>query len=381
MIRLSRKMIANTVAIAALATSAFAARAEEAAPKPRPIVQIAILLDTSGSMEGLIEQAKTQLWKIVTEFAKTSRDGMRPDIEVALYHYGSPGLGQNTGYIKQLSPLTTDLDKISEELFKLRTSGGDEYCGYVIKTATNELKWSDDKQAYKAIFIAGNEGFAQGPVDFHEACKAAATKGVIVNTIYCGNQQAGISEKWDEGAKLADGTYMAIEQNKKVVRIEAPQDAEIEKLSREVNKTYIPYGKAGAAGEANQKAQDANAAGAGGNASYERAAAKASGGYNASNWDLADASKKDADLIKNVKDEDLPKEMQGKNEAERKQYVEEKLKERGEIQKKINELSEARNKYIAEKGKENSAEKSLDAAIIETVHKQAQNANLNFDKK
>src|SRR5438309_1717807 len=61
--------------------------------KQKPVVQIALLLDTSGSMDGLIEQAKTQLWKVVNEFAKAERGGVRPEIQVALYHYGTPSLG------------------------------------------------------------------------------------------------------------------------------------------------------------------------------------------------------------------------------------------------------------------------------------------------
>src|SRR5262245_58669484 len=125
-------MRAITLAIAeALATSGILPMVmeDDAAPRGaavqpvqnKPIVQIAILLDTNNSMDGLIGQAKTQLWKIVNEFATARRDGVRPEIQVALYHYGTPSLGVETGYIKQLVPLTTDLDKVSDELFKLRT--------------------------------------------------------------------------------------------------------------------------------------------------------------------------------------------------------------------------------------------------------------------
>ena len=43
------------------------------------VIQMAILLDTSGSMEGLIEQAKTQLWKIVNEMALAKKHGKVPN--------------------------------------------------------------------------------------------------------------------------------------------------------------------------------------------------------------------------------------------------------------------------------------------------------------
>ena len=43
------------------------------AKKKRSLIEMAILLDTSGSMQGLIEQAKSQLWRIVNEMAAAIR--------------------------------------------------------------------------------------------------------------------------------------------------------------------------------------------------------------------------------------------------------------------------------------------------------------------
>ena len=66
-----------------------------------PVVQLALLLDTSNSMDGLIDQAKTQLWKIVNEFATAKRHGVRPDLYVALYEYGNSGLPAQEGHVRQ----------------------------------------------------------------------------------------------------------------------------------------------------------------------------------------------------------------------------------------------------------------------------------------
>src|SRR5690349_20225863 len=127
-------------AVAALAFVGIAFAKDEIKPAPatpakKPLVQIAVLLDTSGSMQGLIEQAKGQLWKIVNEFLKAKQDGQTPEVQVALYEYGKTSLSRDSGWIRQIVPLSTDLDKISEELFALKTNGGDEYCGWVIKDA------------------------------------------------------------------------------------------------------------------------------------------------------------------------------------------------------------------------------------------------------
>lgn len=207
----------------------------------KPLVQIALLLDTSGSMQGLIEQAKSQLWRVVNEFTKATQNGVAPEVHVALYEYGKSSLSASSGWMRQIQPLTTDLDKISEELFALRTNGGDEYCGWVIRDAVRDLQWNNSAEVYKAIFIAGNEPFTQGPVHYADACKAAITKGIIVNTIHCGDQATGINTKWQDGALLADGSYMVIDQNRAVVSIEAPQDKEIARLGVELNKTYLAY--------------------------------------------------------------------------------------------------------------------------------------------
>jgi Mg-chelatase subunit ChlD len=77
-------------------------RAAEARPAKQPVVQIAILLDTSGSMEGLIEQAKGQLWKIVNEFIAAKQNGQRPEVQVALYEYGKSSLAQSSGWIRRI---------------------------------------------------------------------------------------------------------------------------------------------------------------------------------------------------------------------------------------------------------------------------------------
>jgi hypothetical protein len=312
----------------------------------KPVVQIAILLDTSNSMDGLIEQAKTQLWRIVNEFATARHNGVRPEVQVALYQYGTPSLGADNGYVRQLVPLTTDLDKVSEELFKLKTDGGDEYCGTVIKAAIDQLQWSAGN-GYRAIFIAGNEPFTQGQVNYRSACKEAISRGVIVNTIFCGAEAEGRNTSWKDGADLADGSFMTIDQNERVVHVAAPQDKEIEELGKQINQTYVSYGVAGAEGKMRQEAQDANAAKASPASSVERVKTKGGGSYQNSSWDLVDAVNTRQVALKDMKAEDLPEEMRQLKPEDREAYVAKKTQERQQIQKRIAELAAERDKYIA----------------------------------
>ena len=360
-----------------------AAEEKDAPREGQAKVQLAILLDTSGSMSGLIDQARTQLWKIVNTFIDAKQNGQVPFVEVALYQYGNDSLSPATHWIQRIQPLTRDLDKVSEELFKLTTNGGEEYCGAVIRRAIEDLAWDPSKDVYKAIFIAGNEPFTQGPIDPSQSCRAAIAKGVIVNTIHCGSEAEGIATGWKSGAVLADGTYQVIDHNKAVVHIDAPQDADIVKLNEELNKTYLAYGGEGAARVQTQAAQDALAgehAAAG--AAVQRAVTKASANYCNTTWDLVDACKqKDFDWSK-MKAETLPEEMRKMTAEERVAHVEKMAKQRAEVQSRIQSLNKQREEFVTTKRREMAGGKgdTLDEAVVNTVRHQAAAKGYRFEK-
>ncbi len=348
----------------ALPSTPAAVPVRPAAASDRPLVQIAILLDNSGSMRGLIEQAKSELWRVVNELTTARQNGQQPRLQVALYTYGSPPP-------QVLSPLSDDLDKVSEALFAVKISGGSEYCGQVIQTATRNLRWSASPNDLKLIFIAGNEPFSQGPVDYREAGKEAITAGIIVNTIHCGS---GIPDDWRDGALLADGKAMNINQNVQVAYIEAPQDKEIAKLGVELNRTYVAFGAHAREGQMRQEVQDANASGQSQSSVVQRAVSKANGYYRNAGWDLVDAITDGQVELADVKEEDLPDNMRKMNVEQRKEFLQRQATARRRIQEQINTLNGARNKYVAEKRKEmaaGSGEKTLDQVLVEAIRTQA----------
>jgi hypothetical protein len=243
-------------------------------------IMLALLLDTSNSMDGLIDQAKSQLWKIVNELASAKcTDGKKPTIKIALYEYGNDRLPMSEGYIRMVSPLTDDLDVISEKLFGLTTNGGNEFCGHVIRTSLRQLNWSESKADLKLIFIAGNEPFTQGEVPYALSCSLAKEKDVVINTIYCGTFQEGINTEWKNGADFTGGTYMSIEQDRKTVYIPSPYDDRISTLNDQLNKTYIYYGSEGESKKALQSSQDSNAESYGKANKVERTISKSSHAY------------------------------------------------------------------------------------------------------
>lgn len=384
---MKRRLLAACLAASTfLGTAAFAdtpvVQADRAAVIPdaaEPKIQLAILLDTSSSMDGLINQTREQLWKIVNTFATAKKNGKKPKFELALYEYGNDSLSREGNYIRMVSPLTTNLDKVAEDLHKLKTNGGDEYCGAVIQKAVQQLEWSKNKGDLKLIYIAGNEPFQQGPVNYVGAVKDAIAHGIIVNTIHAGDAQSGISGHWKDAAALADGNFLTIDQNRAIAQVNAPQDAEIARLGNELNKTYIGYGADAPAAVARQEAQDKAAMGMSLGSGTARAVTKSSANYDNSNWDLVDAKKKGADVAK-MPAAALPAPMREMKPEERVKFVEGKEKERAEIQAKITALNAEREKFVKAEEAKNAkkGEASLDTALLQSAKEQGAKSDFAF---
>lgn len=342
-------------------------------------IQLALLLDTSNSMDGLIDQAKSQLWKVVNELAAARcADGKKPNIKIALYEYGNDNLSSQEGYIRQVSGLTDDLDLISEKLFSLSTNGGNEFCGHVINSSLRQLAWSTSPNDLKMIFIAGNEPFTQGGIAYRTSCGLAREKGVVVNTIFCGPFDEGMRTNWKDGADITNGSYMSIEQNRKTVYIPSPYDERISALNEKLNETYVYYGASGESKKEMQATQDSNAERYGQANKVERAVSKSSHAYRNSSWDLVDASKENEEIIAKAKDDELPKEMKGMSVPQREMYVKQKAAERARIQNEIQTLNRKRQEYIAANTPKEESDTSLDAAMIKAVREKAKQKDLSF---
>lgn len=343
-------------------------------------IQVAILLDTSNSMDGLIEQAKSRLWNIVNTLTTLKYRGQTPIIEIALYEYGNDNITADD-YVRQITPLTNDLDLISEKLFGLTTNGGLELCAAVIAKATKNLQWGNNEDDIKLIYIAGNEEFNQGSFSYKTAINNALEKGIYINTIYCGNPEAGIRELWADAAKRGKGKYFNINHNAKVRYIATPYDDRINSCNIKLNDTYIPYGSSGARYKANQSRQDLNAKSMSSANSVERSVSKTKAIYKNDSWDMVDKVKEDKDALKKIKKEDLPTELQTKSTEEIQKIIIEKQKERDSLQKEIAELAKKRQAYIDEEMKKEPAdEKDFGAAINNSIIELAKTKGYTVEK-
>ena len=341
-------------------------------------VDIAICLDTSGSMSQLIQSARQKLWAVVNELATAQP---KPVLRVALYQYGGSALASEDGWVKQLCPLTNDLDMVYEKLFELNSSGSTEYVARVMRSATTQLKWSKSKSALKIIFIAGNERATQDPsFKLRDTCKAAATAGILVNTVYCGDDATGRSTGWSDAAVWADGRYAAIDQKSGTIAIQTVYDKKLAELSTKLNTTYVRFGADGTKRSDRQFAQDANAISLNTAAAADRATVKATGFYDNATWDLGDASRKRDFDIRKIDNKYLPKVMQSMTDSDKVAYIATQVKSRGALQKEIRDLSAKRMKIVKAKTAEGAAtgKLSLDKALKDMVRIQAEKQNFKF---
>lgn len=317
--------------------------------RDRQRIQLALILDTSGSMDDLIDQARGQMWSMVHEIMYSS-DAQQPILEIALYEYGSSRLNRRDDFIALHVPFTTDLDWIADELFTLRTSGRAEYHGAAVARAAEELNWSRDPRDLKLIYIAGNEDFDQGPVDFRQAMAIAASRDIIVNTIYCGDYNRGQRQGWEEGAYFGGGDYMAIGEYQRNFQRDAQFQSQLMSLNRSYNATFIPYGAYGTARFQRLARVDNYAYGYGQTVIINRTLVKVSPGYYCSDWDLVDAYRLGLIDLRTIRSSDLPPNMRRMNFNQRQAYLIRMQNERDRLRREIRTIAEPRRAMTPPRG-------------------------------
>lgn len=343
---------------------------------PQRTVQLAICLDVSGSMDGLIDSARQQIWAVVNELSMAQPT---PNLTVALVTFGNDGYNPENGWVEVQTPFTTDLDLVSKQLFALTTNGGTELVARVLNKA-GELEWDPSDDALKLVIVAGNESADQdSQMPFRDVCKKLIAQGIMVNSIYCGPDQDGLAPAWREVAQLADGRYASIDHNQPVLAIATPFDEQLANLSSELNRTYIPIGAAGAEASMNQWAQDANAASANTATAAQRAVTKSTANYRCS-WDLIDACKMGQVKIEEVDVKELPEELQKMSAEDRAKHIERLATRRGELQSEIAAINEQYQAFIQKEMEKQAvdASRTFGMAVARAVREQAEAKGFTF---
>jgi Mg-chelatase subunit ChlD len=371
------------LAAALLAAGAMPANASPAAPETtaivkseQPAVEVVFVLDTTGSMSGLIDAAKDKIWSIANTLASADP---APAIRMGLVGYRDRG----DAYVTALTDLSDDLDAVYTQLMQYCADGGGdgpESVNQALYEAVTKTAWSRQPGAYRVIFLVGDAPphmDYQNDVKYAKSCRLARERGIVINTIQCGAAQETVAP-WQAIARLGAGEYFRVAQTGSAVRYDTPFDKKIAALSRALDETRMYYGapEKQAAMEERQRAADKIYAEAAPAAVAKRTVfnSLASGAKNfLGDQELVDDVGSGKVKLEALKEEELPEALKPLSPAERQAAIDARLKTRTELQAKIGQLARERQDYIEKKVADEAGggKDSLDAKIYSCIRSQA----------
>jgi Mg-chelatase subunit ChlD len=348
----------------------------------RPVVDVVFVLDTTGSMSGLIETAKEKIWSIASTMASAQPT---PDIRIGLVGYRDKG----DQYVTKIVNLSDDLDSVYARLMEFQAGGGGDTPESVNKAlydAVHNMSWSKADQAYQVIFLVGD---APPHMDYHEVqypatIAAANEKGIVINTIQSGNIPTTVVP-WTTIASLGQGKFFQVDQTGGSVAYESPFDKEIADLSAKLDATRLYYGSE----EERERMEVKVAATESITAAASTTALARRGVFNSGEAgrenllgekELVDAIASGDVELEAIEETNLPAALKPMAPEEQKAYVQQLAGERADIQRQIRSLADDRDQFIAKKVEEaGGMEDSLDAKLYEAVKDQACKVALTYE--
>jgi Mg-chelatase subunit ChlD len=348
-------------------------------------IEVVFVLDTTGSMGGLIDAAKENIWSIATTMASAQT---APDISIGLVAYRDRG----DDFVTKVVDLSSDLDSVYATLMDFEAAGGGdgpESVNAALYDSINSISWSQDTDTYKVVFLVGDAPPHMdypNEMKYPEILKTAAARGIIVNSIQCG-EYAAATRPWQQIAQLAGGRYFQVEQSGSAVAIATPFDARIASLSRSLDETRLYYGDADEKlkQEERQRAVDklhreSSAAALAKRANFNTST---SGDKNfLGEGELVDDVASGRVLLEEIVVTALPAPLQAMSPAEQEAVIEAHAEKRSELKKQIQALASQRKDYLSDKVAEmDNAESSLDYQIFGAVREQAGKVGLKYDSE
>jgi uncharacterized protein YegL len=347
-------------------------------------IEVVFVLDTTSSMSGLIETAKEKIWSIATTLAQAEQT---PEIHMGLVAFRDRG----DEYITDVVDLSTDLDTMYGRLMQFAAVGGGdgpESVNQALDDAVHRISWSQDPSSYQVIFLVGDAPphmDYQGEAQYPEIVRAATAKGIVVNTIQCGESSVTVAP-WTEIARLGNGRYLKVAQSGGAFAVTTPFDDEIAKLSAELDDTRLFYGDADQMAELNAKvAATERLEAVATTASRVRRAvfnATESGHKNLfGDQDLVDDISNGEVSLEAVPEEQLPAGFRELERADQARRISDLAERRFELQQRIDALAESRSAFVGERVEaEGGAADSLDRQLYDVVREQAAPAGLSFER-
>lgn len=171
-------------------------------------VQVVLALDASGSMDRLFLAVADSLEELLRTLAECRVNGQKASVNVGIVVYGH-SLGDGAPY--ELTPFSLELENMRDKVRSVNCDGVYENCGEAVDFAVKHYPWNKRRrrQLLKVLFIAGNESFDQGSVNYRDAMAAAREQGIIVNTIHCGEP----NPEWSSAARMGGGEGLTFAMN------------------------------------------------------------------------------------------------------------------------------------------------------------------------
>ena len=359
------------VVAASLAIAVSVTIANAAAAQPRPRVEVAFVLDSTGSMGGLIEGAKQKIWSIANAIVGRSP---APEVRIGLVSYRDR---DGDEYVTRFYDLTDDIDAVFGNLQSFQADGGGddlESVNQALDEAVTRMSWSKDPNVLKVVFLVGDYGphmDYRDDVKYPDTCREAARRNIVINTVQCGDV-AETTPVWQRIARLAEGSYVALAQDGNMQAVATPFDEEIAKVSAEIGATVVAWGRLERQAEVREKAAKAEAAPA--TVAADRAVYNLASGGKAvqGSGDLvADLESGSVDLAKIARD-DLPSEMQRMSLAAQRAYLKARQAERDALNARLALLARKRAAWLeAELKKATGGGDSFDRSVAEMIGAQA----------
>jgi|KBSSwiStaDraftv2_1062776.scaffolds.fasta_scaffold376794_1 Mg-chelatase subunit ChlD len=336
----------------------------------RDTLEMVFVLDTTGSMSGLIDGAKQRIWGIINDVMQKPS---KPRVRVGLVAYRDNG----DEYVTKLLEITEDLDKVYTTLMDYRADGGGDTPENVRKALAEGVRnagWAKSRDGLaQIVFLVGDappQSYQQEP-DVLVTTAEAVHKNMIVNTIQCGSED-GTKEVWQSIALRGEGKYFAIAQDGGVQAITTPYDTKLADLAAKLGKTYVTYGakdKRDSQSHAQSVSERRITTDASMGAQAERALNKAVNTFQY-DGDLVQDVENDTVKIENVKTENLPEDMQKLSVAERKKVIDKRIAERKAIRAEILTLSKQRDEYVAAERAKAGRRNGFDTAVAQALKEQ-----------
>jgi uncharacterized protein YegL len=361
------------------------ASAREATEAVTPRIDVVFVLDTTGSMGGLIEGAKAKIWTIVNNMVQTEP---APEIRVGLVGYRDRG----DDYVTKLTELTDDLDAVYADLLAYKADGGGdgpESVNQALNEAVTKMQWAEGEKVYRVIFLVGDApphmDYEQD-VPYADSCKQAITSGIVVNTIQCGNV-GGTETVWREIAKKGEGRYFRVQQDGGAVVIDTPFDEKLAELSTKLEGTRVYYGDLELRAEMERKDEAAEDALAEAPAAARADRAKflagkaADGAFGRGSELLTDLASGKLKL-EDVDEDKLPEEMQEMTPEERAAHVKELSEEREALKTQIARVAEKRAAFLRKEMEKRAAdgkEAGFDRMVMEAAREQAAKVGIEYE--